>query len=412
MSKIKKVVLAYSGGLDTSVIIPWLKENYQCEVIACAADVGQEEELDGLVSKAKKTGASKCYVLDLKQEFAEEYLLPLLKSGAIYEQKYLLGTSIARPLIAKHQVAIALKEKADALAHGCTGKGNDQVRFELTYQALAPHLRVIAPWRETAWTIRSREDALRYAEERRVPVSQTLKKIYSRDRNLWHISHEGAELEDPWQEPNPAVWTLTQDPAKAPDQPEYAVIGFEAGKPVSLNGKKLNLVALIRQLNALAGKHGVGRTDLVENRLVGMKSRGAYETPAGTVLVAALHELCTLVLDRETQHARSQLALKYADLVYNGQWFTPLREALDAFMNTALAPATGEVRMKLWKGQVQVAGRRSPNSLFSEALATFGQDDVYRQADATGFIALYGLPLKVKAGLRRDARKQRPGRNS
>jgi len=404
---IKKVVLAYSGGLDTSVIIPWLKDHYNCEVIACAADVGQEEELTGLPEKAKKTGASKCYVLDLKKEFAEEYILPMLKSGAVYENKYLLGTSIARPLIAKHQVAVALKEGADALSHGCTGKGNDQVRFELTYQALAPQLKVVAPWRDSKWTIRSREDALAYAKEKNVPISQTLKKIYSRDRNLWHISHEGAELEDPWQEPKEAVWMLTASPEKAPAKPAYVTIGFEKGKPVSLNGTRMDMVALIQKLNKLAGSHGVGRTDLVENRLVGMKSRGAYETPAGTVLVAASHELASLVLDRETMHYRSQMALKYADLVYNGQWFTPLREAMDAFMNKVMEPATGEVRMKLYKGQATAAGRRSANSLFSEALATFGRDEVYRQADATGFIALFGLPLKVKAGLKKGAKPKK-----
>lgn len=399
--KVKKVILAYSGGLDTSVIIPWLKDHYQCEVIAFAADVGQEEELRGLPSKAKKTGASKCYVLDLKKEFAQDYILPMLKSGAIYESKYLLGTSIARPLIAKHQVRIAEKEGADALAHGCTGKGNDQVRFELTFQALAPDLQVIAPWRDERWTLRSREDALKYAKVKKVPVSQTLKKLYSRDRNLWHISHEGSELEDPWQEPNKQVWMLTQDPEKAPNKPARVTIGFKAGKPISLNGVKMDMANLIQRLNRLAGQHGVGRADLVENRLVGMKSRGAYETPGGTVLVAAIHELASLVLDHETMLMRSQLALKYADLVYNGQWTTPLRESLDAFMNRVMAVATGEVRMKLFKGQATVVGRRSPYSLFSEALATFGEDDVYQQSDATGFIKLYGLPLKVRAALKK-----------
>ncbi len=398
--RIRKVVLAYSGGLDTSIMIPWIKENYNCEVVALAADVGQEEELHGLSAKALQTGAAKCFVLDLKKEFAEAYLLPLLKSGAIYENKYLLGTSIARPLIAKHQVAVALQQGADAVAHGCTGKGNDQVRFELAYQALAPHLKVIAPWREAGWTIQSREDALQYAKQKHIPVTQSLKKIYSRDRNLWHLSHEGGELEDPWQEPDKRVWMLTKDPGLAPNKPAYVIIGFQEGRPISLNGVKYNLVSLIQRLNKLAGQHGVGRTDLVENRLVGMKSRGAYETPAGTVLVAALHELTCLVLDRESMHYRAQLALKYAEIVYNGQWFTPLREALDAFMNNILKPATGEVRMKLFKGHTQAVGRRSRNSLFSKELATFGRDEVYRQSDATGFIALYGLPNKVRAGLK------------
>ncbi|MCK5219538.1 argininosuccinate synthase [bacterium] len=403
--KIRKVVLAYSGGLDTSIMIPWIKENYNCEVVALAADVGQEEELRGLKAKARQTGAAKCFVLDLKREFAEDYLLPLLKSGAIYENKYLLGTSIARPLIAKHQVAVALQQGADAVAHGCTGKGNDQVRFELAYQALAPQLKVIAPWREAGWKIQSREDALQYAKQKRIPVTQSIKKIYSRDRNLWHISHEGGELEDPWQEPDKRVWMLTKDPELAPDKPAYVTIGFQEGRPISLNGVKFDMVSLILRLSKLAGKHGVGRTDLVENRLVGMKSRGVYETPAGTVLIAALHELAGLVLDRESMHYRAQLALKYAEIVYNGQWFTPLREALDAFMNHVLKPATGEVRMKLFKGQVQTVGRCSRNSLFSKELATFGRDEVYQQSDATGFIALYGLPIKVRAELKKRARK-------
>lgn len=404
--KVKKVVLAYSGGLDTSVIIPWLIDHYDCEVIACAADVGQEEELKGLPAKAKKTGASKCYVLDLKKEFCNEYILPLLKSGAVYENNYLLGTSIARPVIAKHQVLAALKEGADAIAHGCTGKGNDQVRFELTYQALAPHLKVLAPWRDERWDLKSREDAIAYAKKKKVPIAQTLKKIYSRDRNLWHISHEGAELENPWLEPKKEVWMLTQDPLKAPGKPAYVTIGFKSGKPVSLNGKKMDMVSLIQKLNKLAGLHGVGRTDIVENRLVGMKSRGAYETPGGTVLMSALHELATLVLDRETLHMRNQLALKYADLVYNGQWFTPVREGIDAFMNSIMEPATGEVKMKLYKGSVLPVGRQSKYSMFSEELATFGEDDVYQQSDATGFISLYGLPLKVQAGLKKKSSKK------
>ena len=405
---VKKVVLAYSGGLDTSIIIPWLKEKYSCEVIAVAADVGQEEELKGLPAKAKKTGALRCYVLDLKQEFAKEYILPMLKAGAVYENNYLLGTSIARPLIAKHQVAIALREKADALAHGCTGKGNDQVRFELTYKALAPNLKVIAPWREEEWDIRSREDAIAYAKQKKVPISQSLKKIYSRDRNLWHISHEGGELEDPWQAPKKDLWLLTQDPEKAPDKPKYITITFKAGEPIALDQKRMDLVTLIQKLNRIAGQHGVGRIDLVENRLVGMKSRGAYETPGGTVLTLALNDLSTLVLDRESSYYREQLAKQYANLVYDGKWFTPLRQALDKFMDSLMSSASGEVRIKLFKGQAVVVGRRSANSLFSEELATFSQDEVYQQSDATGFISLYGLPLKVMAQLKNKPKKHSP----
>ncbi len=395
MSKVKKVVLAYSGGLDTSIIIPWLKENYGCEVIAFAADIGQEEELEGLQEKALATGASKCYIEDLRKTFIEEYIWPTLKAGAIYEGKYLLGTSIARPLIAKRQVEIATAEGADAVAHGCTGKGNDQVRFELTYKAFNPKLRVIAPWRE--WDIRSREDAIAYAQAHNVPISATKEKIYSNDRNIWHISHEGGDLEDPWNMPKEEMFKLTVSPQQAPNQPEYIAVDFEEGVPVALNGERMDSVLLVKELNRLGGKHGIGRVDLVENRLVGMKSRGVYETPGGTILYLAHRELESLVLDRETLHFKEMLAPKYAELVYNGAWFTPLREALDAFVNSTQRYVTGTVRLQLYKGNVTVAGRRSPYSLYREELATFGKEDVYDQADAKGFINLFGLPLKVRA---------------
>ncbi len=393
--EIQKVVLAYSGGLDTSIIVPWLREHYGCEVICFCADVGQAEELHGLEEKAQLSGASKVIVRDLREEFIREYILPTLQAGAIYERKYLLGTSFARPLIAKHQVEIAAQEGADAVAHGATGKGNDQVRFELTYAALNPALRVIAPWRE--WAIRSRQDALDYAAEHHVPVTATAEKIYSRDRNIWHLSHEGGLLEDPWNEPAEDMFMLSVAPEAAPDQPEYIVLDFEAGVPLGVNGQRMGLVALLEYLNDAGGRHGIGRVDMVENRLVGMKSRGVYETPGGTILYTAHRELESLVLDRETLRVKDQIALDYADLVYNGRWFTPLRTCYDAFVRATQINLTGAVRLKLYKGQVQVVGRHSPHSLYREDLATFGADEIYNQHDAEGFIRLYGLPLKVQA---------------
>lgn len=402
-SKIKKVVLAYSGGLDTSVIVPWLIENYGCEVVCYTADIGQGEELSGLPAKAKASGASKIYIEDLKEEFARDYLMPLLKSGAIYERKYLLGTSIARPLIAYHLVKTAHKEGADAIAHGCTGKGNDQVRFELTAMALDPRLKVIAPWRE--WNIRSREDALAYAQSHNIPVSSTLKSIYSRDKNLWHLSHEGGLLEDPWNEPEESMYQMSNSPLNAPDQPETITLDFEKGIPSRLNGNKMPIHELIATLNEIGGKHAIGRVDLVENRLVGMKSHGVYETPGGTILLAAHQELEGLCLDRDTLHFKEIIAHRYAELVYNGQWFTPLREALDEFINKTQETVTGTVKLKLYKGNIIVAGRTSPESLYREDFATFGQDDVYNQKDAQGFITLFGLPMKVQA-LRKIHKKQ------
>jgi argininosuccinate synthase len=392
---IKKVVLAYSGGLDTSVIIPWLKENYHCEVIAMAGDVGQGEELEGLHEKAIQTGASKLYVEDLRDEFLRHYVWPTLRAGAIYERKYLLGTSMARPILAKRQVEIALREGADAVAHGCTGKGNDQVRFELTYKALAPHLKVIAPWRE--WSIKSREDAIDYAHQHAVPITATKEKIYSEDRNLWHISHEGGVLEDPASEPEESMWKLTVSPEKAPDEPYYIEFDFEAGTPVGIDGKRLAPVELVDLANRVGGNHAIGRIDLVENRLVGMKSRGAYETPGGTLLVQAHRELESICLDKETLRVKDQLAIKYADLVYNGQWFTPLRQALDSFVRTTQETVTGSVRLRLYKGNITIAGRKSAYSLYREDLATFGEEAVYNQKDAEGFINLFGLPVKVQA---------------
>lgn len=392
---VQKVVLAYSGGLDTSVIVPWLKENYGCEVVCFTADVGQGDELEGLEAKALASGASQLIVRDLREEFARDYLFRLLRAGAIYERKYLLGTSIARPLIAKHQVEVAHQVGADAVAHGATGKGNDQVRFELTYMALDPRLKVIAPWRE--WDIRSREDAIAYAQKHNVPIKASLKSIFSRDGNLWHLSHEGGPLEDPWNEPEEEMFQLSVSPENAPDQPEIIQIGFESGTPLSLNGEKLSPATLIERLNRLGGKHGIGRADLVENRLVGMKSRGVYETPGGTILMAAHRELESLTLDKETLHFKDLVALKYAELVYNGLWFSPLREALDAFVDNTQGPVTGEVRLKLYRGNILIAGRKSPFSLYREDFATFGQEDVYNQTDAQGFIRLFGLPLKVRA---------------
>ncbi|MDW8006128.1 MAG: argininosuccinate synthase [Thermomicrobium sp.] len=398
--KVNKVVLAYSGGLDTSVILKWIKETYDCEVITVTADIGQGEDLSGIEAKALATGASKAYVLDLKEEFLTQYAFPVLRSGAVYERKYLLGTSFARPLIAKYQVEIAKREGADAVAHGCTGKGNDQVRFELTYKALAPELTVIAPWRE--WDLSGREALLEYAASRGIPVSQSKENIYSRDQNLWHLSHEGGELEDPWQAPNERVYQITTSPQAAPDRPEEIVVGFERGYPISLNGERLPPVTLMERLNELGGRHGIGRIDLVENRLVGMKSRGVYEQPGATILSVAHKELEHLTLDRETMHFKDMLALKYAELVYYGLWYTPLREALDAFVDVTQRTVTGEVRLTLYKGNCIPTGRRSPYSLYSMELATFGADAIYDQRDAEGFINLFGLPLKVAALLRQQ----------
>lgn len=396
---VSKVVLAYSGGLDTSIIIPWLKENYDCEVIAMAGDVGQAEELEGLESKALKTGASKLYVEDLKEEFIRDYVWPTLRSGAIFERKYLLGTSIARPIIAKKQVEIAIREGADAVAHGCTGKGNDQVRFELTYKALAPHLRVIAPWRE--WSITSRGDAIDYAEKRQIPITASKEKIYSEDRNLWHLSHEGGSLEDPTAEPDEHLWSLTTSPEEAPNQPRYVELEFESGTPVLLDGQPLPPAELVKQANQIGGEHGIGRVDIVENRLVGMKSRGIYETPGGTILMQAHRELESICLDRDTLRVKDMLALTYADLVYNGQWFTPLRESLDEFVTATQQPVSGTVRLKLYKGNLSVASRSSHHSLYREDLASFEEAGGYSQADAKGFINLFGLPVQVRALLKR-----------
>ena len=391
----KKIILAYSGGLDTSIIIPWLKENYGYEVIAMAADVGQGEELDPLNEKAIKSGASKIYIEDLKKEFVEEFIWPTLKAHAIYEGKYLLGTSFARPLIAKRMVEIARQEGAEAVAHGATGKGNDQVRFELTVKALAPDLKIIAPWRE--WDIKSRTDAIAYAEARGIPIPVKKGHAYSMDRNLWHLSHEGEDLEDPWNEPKDSLYLLLTPPEKAPDKPTYVELEFEQGIPVKLNGEALDGVTMIGKLNAIAGANGVGITDMVENRLVGMKSRGVYETPGGTVLYAAHRELELLCIDRDTLHYKDLTAQRYAELVYNGVWYAPLREALDAFVNVTQQNVTGTVRLKLYKGNCTPAGAKSPYSLYNADFSTFERDEVYNQKDAEGFINLFGLPLKVRA---------------
>ena len=402
MSQIKKVVLAYSGGLDTSVIIPWLKENYDgCEVIAMCADVGQGDELDIVQEKAIKSGASKVYIEDLKQTFVEDYVWPTLKAGAVYEGKYLLGTSFARPIIAKALVEIAEKEGADAIAHGATGKGNDQVRFELTVKALAPQLKIIAPWRE--WNIKSREDAIDYAEKHGIPVPVTKKRPYSMDRNIWHLSHEGADLEFPSNEPPMDLYMVTNHPEQAPDEAEYLELGFEKGIPVSVNGEKLDSVALVTKLNAIGAKHGIGIADIVENRLVGMKSRGVYETPGGAILYYAHRELEYLTLDRATLHFKEQTAIRYGELVYDGMWYSPLREALDAFVDSTQQTVTGTVRVKLYKGNILSAGSKSPYSLYHEGFVTFGRDEVYNQADAEGFINLFGLPLKVRALMQKEA---------
>ena len=396
-SEVQKVVLAYSGGLDTSVIVPWLKHNYGCEVICFCANLGQEEELDGLEEKALASGASKLYIRDLREEFLTDFVFPTLRAGAVYEREYLLGTSFARPLIARHMVEIAEQERADAVAHGCTGKGNDQVRFEVSTMALNPKLKTIAPWRE--WDIRGREDALAYAEEFRVPVSHTEKDIYSRDRNIFHLSHEGGLLENPWNEPESIMFQMTADPEDAPDRAEYIEIGFAQGNPVSLNGDQLDAVELFERLNRLGGIHGIGRTDIVENRLVGMKSRGVYETPAGSIVHRAHQLLESICLDKHTMQYKDVVATKYAELVYNGMWYSKLREALDGFVEVTQANVTGTVRLKLYKGNVIVAGRKSPYSLYREDYASFGEEDVYNQQDAHGFIQLFGLPVKVEAML-------------
>ncbi len=396
---IKKVVLAYSGGLDTSVIIPWLKENYNnCEVIAVSGDVGQGTELDGLEEKAKKTGASKLYVLDLKKEFVEDYIFPTMQAGAVYEGEYLLGTSFARPVIARRIVEIALQEGADAICHGCTGKGNDQVRFELAIKAFAPHMHIIAPWRE--WTIKSREEEIEYAEAHDIPLRISRETNYSKDKNLWHLSHEGLDLEDPANEPQynkPGFLEMCVSPEQAPDKPTYVTISFEKGIPVAIDGEKLDSVSIIEKLNKLGGENGIGLVDLLENRLVGMKSRGVYETPGGAILYRAHEVLETLCLDRDTQHYKQLVANRFAELVYFGQWFSPLREALSAFVTETQKTVTGDVRLKLYKGNMINAGATSKYSLYDPEIATFDEDHVYNQADAEGFINLFGLPTKVRA---------------
>ena len=397
----KKIVLAYSGGLDTSIIIPWLKETYPgCEVIAVSGDVGQGTELDGLEEKAIKTGASKLYIEDLTDEFIDDYVFPTVKAGAVYEGKYLLGTSFARPIIAKRIAEIAIKEGADAICHGCTGKGNDQVRFELTIKAFCPDMQIIAPWR--IWDIKSRDEEIDYAEAHNIPLKISRETNYSKDKNLWHISHEGLDLEDPANEPQynkPGFLELGVSPEQAPDQPTYVTIDFEKGIPVAVDGKKMKGSDIVRKLNELGGANGIGITDIVENRLVGMKSRGVYETPGGTILYYAHAALETITLDKQTARVKEQLSHQYADLVYNGQWFTPLREALDAFVDSTQQNVNGTVKLKLYKGNIITAGITSPDTLYDEEVATFDEDDVYNQADSAGFINLFGLPIKVKAKL-------------
>ncbi len=405
MAKAEKVVLAYSGGLDTSVILPWLKETYGYDVIAFAAELGQGDELAGIKKKALASGAVKCVVKDLRDEFVQDYLWPMLKSGAVYEKQYLLGTSVARPLIAKYQVEVAHAEGATAVAHGATGKGNDQVRFELTYMALDPSLKIVAPWKDPNFKLTSREAAVDYAKKHKIPIEQTKKKIYSQDRNLWHISHEGAELEDPANEPKDGVYVISRPLSETPDKPDYVEVGFNEGVPVQLNGKRISGVKLIEQLNRLGGKHGIGQVDLVENRLVGIKSRGVYETPGGTILMTAHSALEALTLDRETMHYKQQISLKYADLVYYGLWFTQLREALDAFIDVTQRNVTGEVKLKLFKGRCSPAGTKSPNSLYRTDLASFKMGAEYDPTDATGFIRLFGLPMKVAAAVKKKRGK-------
>ena len=399
----KKIVLAYSGGLDTSIIIPWLKENYDYDVIAMVGDVGQGDDIEAVVKKAYDTGASKVIVEDLREEFLTGYVFPALKAGAVYEHKYLLGTSLARPVIAKHQVEVALREGATAVAHGCTGKGNDQVRFELTYQALAPELKVIAPWRE--WELKSREDCLDYAEAHGIPVAQSREKIHSRDRNLWHISHEGGELEDAGNAPLASTWQLTNSPQQAPDREEQVEIGFEHGIPVSVNGLNMDPVSLVELLNEIGGRNAVGRIDLVENRFVGIKSRGCYETPGGTLLITAHRELEALCLDRDLMHYKQHVGLKYAELAYFGLWFTPLREALDAFVESTQSNITGTVTLALYKGNLSVLRRKSDYSLYRTDLSSFTMGESYDQKDAAGFIRILGLPSRSRAQLHQEVAK-------
>jgi len=401
----EKVVLLYSGGLDTSIMISWLKENYHCEVIAMCADLGQKEELSGLEAKAIKTGASKLYIEKLTEEFVTDYIFPAIRAGAVYEGAYLLGTSFARPLIAKRAVEIAHKEGAAAVAHGATGKGNDQVRFELTVMALDPSLKIISPWKDPLWKLNSREDCIAYAEERGIPISQSKKRIYSEDRNIWHISHEGGILESPWNAPPDDVYTISNIVEKAPDKAEYVEIGFEKGNPVSINGKALSPVELLETLNVVGARHGVGHVDMVENRLVGIKSRGVYETPGGTLLYFAHRELERLVLDRDTSHYKEMVAVKYAELVYDGKWFSTLRSALDAFVEFTQRNVTGTVRLKLYKGNVIAAGSKADKSLYLEDLASFSDTDFYDQKDAAGFIKLFGLQMKVDGIVNRASKK-------
>jgi argininosuccinate synthase len=396
----EKVVLAYSGGLDTSIIIPWLKENYSYDVIAMVGDVGQGDDIDAVVEKAYATGASKVVVEDLREEFLTGYVFPALKAGAVYEHKYLLGTSLARPVIAKHQVEVALREGATAVAHGCTGKGNDQVRFELTYQALAPELKIIAPWRE--WSLKSREDCLDYAEQHGIPVAASREKIHSRDRNLWHISHEGGELEDAANPPLPSTWQITFAPQDAPDQEERVKIGFDGGIPVSVNGMEMDPVALVELLNEIGARNAIGRVDLVENRFVGIKSRGCYETPGGTLLISAHRELEALCLERDVAHFKQHVSLKYAELVYFGLWFTPLREALDAFVNSTQKEMTGSIALSLYRGNVSIVSRESEHSLYRTDLSSFTMGDGYDQKDAAGFIRILGLPSRSRAQSRME----------
>ena len=401
---IKKVVLAYSGGLDTSVIIPWLKENYNgCEVIAACADLGQGDELEPVHDKAIKTGASKCYILDLKEEFIKDYVWPTVKAGAVYEKKYLLGTSFARPLIAKKLVEIAEAEGADAIAHGATGKGNDQVRFELSVKALNPDLAIIAPWRE--WELRSRDQEIDYAAAHNIPIPVSHDHDYTMDRNMWHLSHEGSDLEDPWNAPKDELFIVTNIPEKAPDKPEYVELEYVEGVPISVNGEKLSPAKLVEKLNEIGIRNAVGITDMVEDRLVGMKSRGVYENPAGAIIYYGHNDLENLCLDRATQSFKQQVSIRYSELVYDGMWFSPLREALDGFVNETQKTVTGTVRMKLYKGNIYSAGVKSPYSLYSQEYVTFGEDEVYNQADATGFINLFGLPLQVRAMMKKGTLK-------